>query len=291
MTSKAEYLRRYVEGTKGKKTKRRVKKKANLAVHDDDVDWRSLAPASKKNNVHDVECDSPEEAPLIAEFKDDSVQKWLPVSKGPNATNQTEDHELYPDRSLDKRRDRPMRKRMDSPDVSPSDLSPPRRSKPVDVNYPSDLGESSSDLSPPRMKRYRDGDISPPRKKRMAQRGGKRRLQSPGICTNEDLHSSSAQNNRRFRKESWSDVDDHTLPKRDNESQFTSAGSLENGSKSVKGTQNISRSLSVSGNDAKTVYRDKDGRKVDLDQEKIREEQEKTLKDKENEKFLLWGRG
>lgn len=50
MASKAEYLKKYLSGPSSepneekRKKKRKAKKTKNVTVHDDDLDWKKLAP-------------------------------------------------------------------------------------------------------------------------------------------------------------------------------------------------------------------------------------------------------
>ena len=78
MTSKHTYLKRYMSkdggnqeyGEKAKKKKRKKtsqnKTGGNLAILDDDVDWRSLVPHSKGDSSGE---DDPEDKPLVAEVR------------------------------------------------------------------------------------------------------------------------------------------------------------------------------------------------------------------------------
>lgn len=79
MSSKLEYLKKYMSkddsgggGKEGKAKKRKKKVKSsksksrgNLAILDDDVDWRSLVPESKGGSS--AEEDDPEDKPIVAE--------------------------------------------------------------------------------------------------------------------------------------------------------------------------------------------------------------------------------
>ena len=78
MTSKLTYLQKYMskDGKHqeyGKTTKKKKRKKpsqnktgGNLAILDDDVDWRSLMPHSKGDSSGE---DDPEDKPLVAEVR------------------------------------------------------------------------------------------------------------------------------------------------------------------------------------------------------------------------------
>ena len=367
-STKAEYLKRYLEGTGEKKKKKRVKKRINLAVHDDDVDWRTLMPVSVEGDQSDSDENDPDDAPLIAEFKDESVRKWQPLSN----TNIMEEEKKG---SVRKRR-------MDSPDMSPprrkvsddlspprqrrslsSDLSPPRRGdestrRTADHSPPCRKGSVSSDLSPPRegdsspprrrrslssdlsppgrgnkstrrvgdhspshRKRSVSPDLSPPRRgkesnrhrerdisqsqRRQETRGGikKRRPLSPGIISTSRSKKLQGQKNDDTERKLDNEQDLHRGAEIARKSNNTSAA--ENGegvavrmvSSKTDDHENAQEPLLhgldsiMSGRHAETVYRDKEGRKIDPKLERIKAEQEERQKQEENEKFMLWGRG
>ena len=138
MSSKLEYLQRYMSDGKKKKRKKVEKKVArNLAVLDDDIDWRALAPKD------DVDLEDPDEAPVVAEIRDESANavKWQPIKSHGNEEG-SGDEGLNEDLSPPRR--------------STEDLSPPRK-------------RVSDDLSPPRRRKEKffdsaERDISPPRR-------------------------------------------------------------------------------------------------------------------------------
>lgn len=337
MTTKAEYLKRYLESTSDKKRKKRLKKRSNLAVHDDDVDWRSLAPANKDDNHSGKEDNDPDEAPLIAEFKDDSVKKWQPLlsTRATAFENKSEDSNGSW-KEIDVKRDR-----MDSLDLSPprmtrlsdEDLSPPRqkRSSSSDLSPPRRTRLSDENLSPPRQKRSSSSDLSPPRRGSVKRRkmgettvssektklkDKRRRPLSPDVI-------SSLGSNRSRRLDSDTD-NDHSPPRRKKVKQDLSkdggvgtttvsqaegitARMVSNKKASIKISEEIQREnilvknqqkeycegldLTISSKHAETVYRDKEGRRIDPKLEMLKKEQEERLMQKENEKFALWGRG
>lgn len=126
MTTGVSYLKRYLEGSCREKNKKRLKKRSNLAVYDDDVDWKYSITSTQDKNKSEVEENDPDEAPTIAGIKDDTVTKWQPV------TSVGDEHKQ-------------KRKRMDSPDLSP------KRKKERGANTPiRKARSSSSDLSPQR---------------------------------------------------------------------------------------------------------------------------------------------
>ena len=311
MTTKAEYLKKYLDSNGDKKKKKRIKKRSNLAVHDDDIDWRSLQPV--QNDHSDKDENDLDEAPLVAEFKDDSVRKWQPVSN----IESKDEHSI---RSKSGQR----KVRMDSPDMSPrrrnelsdvDDLSPPRQRRSV-----------SSDLSPPRQRRSVSPDLSPPRRGMKAQnvrdlkrgprtssRGQKRRPPSPDVISSrlgsKDLntdglladHSPPKRRNRRDSSDDDSfNVTRHSQTQgttirmaSDKKTDSRNAEELKLDMNSAKNKQEAyyQKTGVVSGQHTETVYRDKEGRRIDPKLEKVKKEQAEKMMHEENEKFTSWGRG
>ena len=187
MTSKAEYLKKYLSKDDGgdveakrkaKKKKKVLKKHSNFAILDDDIDWRAVAP--KHTGDSDVEEDDPDEAPVVAEFRDETLPtKWQPMGPGSNP-EQLSAHDPS-DLSPPRRSGSGRMGGVAGADLSPprrvhdsaSDLSPPRRRKrthPASDDSPATRKHTPADTSPPRKSRWdqrispRSGDISPPRK-------------------------------------------------------------------------------------------------------------------------------
>ena len=143
MSSKLDYLQKYLSKEeradgKGKKRKKKVKKRSNVAILDDDVDWKELVPkpgeiaddlepegdpgkrahvnASRDHTVHYSEY-----APSVADVKDeaeeeDKKSKWKTVFQDDRFSPAPSD--FSPPR-------RPKRQRHDSPDQQSLISSPP----------------------------------------------------------------------------------------------------------------------------------------------------------------------
>ena len=125
MSSKLEYLKRYSTNSGGRKKKRGAKAKSNYSIIDDDISWKSDTQPEVKYD------DDPDDAPLVAELRDESVCKWQPLS---TLEEKADEHGTA------------HRKRTREGGEQLSDLSPPRRSTHVE----SDPGPPNNDLSPPR---------------------------------------------------------------------------------------------------------------------------------------------
>ncbi|CAJ1063962.1 BUD13 homolog [Xyrichtys novacula] len=224
-----------------------------------------------------------------------------------------------PDISPKRRRhDSPVRKtRHDSPDVSPPrrgrhdspDLSPPRQQSgksgkvqnkdlsPVRRKHSPSLSkktqkrhDSDSDQSPPRKKPVKggasDSDQSPPRRHTKT-RGGSDSDQSPP----------------RRRQQSGKDSDgDLSPPRRLGQSQETrmlsggkaglvSVDVLRREQEENRRRERNNRPLEDESRNAETVFRDKSGKRRDLDSE--REEQKRKAGEKaaKDEKYSQWGKG
>ena len=372
MTSKADYLKKYLSTddlVEGKK-KKRIKKRANLAIHDDDVDWRSLVP---KNKLGSEDEGDPDEAPLVAEFKDESVQKnpkWQPLAEdedmdlSPPRRRQFDSPDLSPPRGQNRKRHDPRdddlspprkqtkssrtsrnmspdlritsrnsrrsrvrhdspdetlmehpldsaviggrrRQRHDSGDISPprrtrhdsGDISPPRRTRrdSGDISPPRKTRRDSGDISPPRRTRRDSGDISPPRRKRHD--SGDISPPRRTVQDSEDLSPPRVGANFSTVRRSRPSTD--ISKSKDRMTSGARAGlqnaqALKEENALVRKKQeDYFKSLdpSVSGKHAETVYRDKQGRKVDPKLEKLRKKEKEKEMEEENEKFMTWGKG
>lgn len=126
-SSKLEYLKRYEGNASTSKKKKRVKKFSNFTILDDDAPSWEDVQSSREGHL-----DDPEDAPVVADMKDDSIIKWQPLSTA--------------DSFSDKNNQNTSSKMVE-------DLSPPRRTKKKSINQRhQDIGEAS-DLSPPRSKK------------------------------------------------------------------------------------------------------------------------------------------
>ncbi|XP_056295680.1 BUD13 homolog [Pseudoliparis swirei] len=320
--SKAEYLKRYLSADKdGKKAKGKLKKKLRkmhekgLIIVDDDIGWKQMV-------IEENEEDE-EEAPVITEVVDDrpddvkqleafrTSDRWKVI--GADEIEDVEGSDLpEPVESSGSRHDSPdasppRRGRHDSPDASPSgrgrhdspNLSPQRRqsgkskeekdSSPA-RRKPNKSRSPNSQRSPlaKRTQNRHDSDLdqSPPRKK--TQKGGA---------------SDSDQSPPRRRPRSGKNSDeDLSPPRRPGQSQgprmlsggkagLVSADVLRNEQEENRRREKNNKPLEDESRNAQTVFRDKTGKKRDLEterEEKKRKDGEKAAK---AEKYAQWGRG
>ena len=162
------------------------------------------------------------------------------------------------------------RSRHDSPDISPPrkgrsrhdspDISPPRKGR---------SGHDSRDISPPRKgpNRHNSSDISPPRKQRRIP----------------DMHSSrSVSSDGKNQMLSGAKVG--LQPAHGLKDEVRAA-------KEAKEKYYRNLDASLSGRNAETVYRDKEGKRVNPKMEKILTREEERKKLEEDERFAQWGRG
>ncbi|CAG00506.1 unnamed protein product [Tetraodon nigroviridis] len=325
--SKAEYLKRYLSAENDvKKTKGKIKKKRRkitgkgLKIVDDDIDWKQMVKEEEE-----VE-DDDEEAPVIAEVIDERPEevkqmevfrtgnRWKVI--GADETEDTvEENENEPESqkpdplSKKSRKNSPVRKtRHDSPDISPPrkirhdspDVSPPRKAR-----------HDSPDLSPPRQhagksgaKRVQrrhdsDSDQSPPRKK--TEERASDSDQSPprkGPRTSRGSDSDQSPPRRQPRKGKESD-EDLSPPRRPGQKHMLSGGKaglvsgelLRKEQEENRRKEKHNQPLEDDSRNAKTVFRDKSGKRRDLEserEEQRRKAEEKAIKD---EKYAQWGIG
>lgn len=219
------------------------------------------------------------------------------------------------------------RTRHDSPDISPPrrnrhdspDASPPRRSRhdSPEISPPRRSRLDSPDLSPPRhsgkfvklkgrkaQKRHdSDSDQSPPRKK-STKREASDSDQSPprrGSRARPDSESDQSPPRKRPQNRKSSD-EDLSPPRRPGQSHgermlsggkagLVSVDVLRKEQEENRRRDRNNRPLEEESRNAQTVFRDKSGKRRDLDSE--REEQKKKAGEQaaKDEKYAQWGRG
>ncbi|XP_033098003.1 BUD13 homolog isoform X2 [Anneissia japonica] len=217
----------------------------------------------------------------------------------------------------------PPRRRQNTRHDSGSDLSPPRRRQIARHDSGSDQSpprrrqntrhDSESDQSPPRRKNTRHdsgSDLSPPRKRQNAKHDSGSD-QSPPRRKNTRHDSGTDQSPPRKRPDvRWLSSTDHSHTA-DNKRKFdrnpklekTSTGravGLQDAASMKKENEKRRKSDKaalkrvddeLSGRNASTVYRDKSGRKRDLNVEKLKHTEELKRKEEESKQFREWGRG
>ncbi|XP_041656529.1 BUD13 homolog [Cheilinus undulatus] len=202
----------------------------------------------------------------------------------------------------------PRRSRHDSPDLSPprqqsgksgkvqsKDLSPARRKRSPDPHRPQ--------LSKKAQKRHdSDSDQSPPRKRPLKGEASDSD-QSPPRRATKTRGSDSDQSPPRRRPQSGKDSDgDLSPPHRPGQSQGTrmlsggkaglvSGDVLRKEQEENRRKERHNQPLEDESRNAQTVFRDKSGKRRDLDSE--REEQKRKAGEKaaKDEKYAQWGRG
>ncbi|XP_061608241.1 BUD13 homolog [Phyllopteryx taeniolatus] len=315
--SKAEYLKRYLSNDDdAKKSKGKLKKKhrkvpgKGLKIVDDDIDWRQMV--AEENEVEEDD----EEAPVIAEVIDErpddvrmleafrSSSRWKVIGEDENEEEDIQSEDLAKQSSGRKTRH-------DSPDASPprrarhdsSDISPPRKKR-----------HNSPDISPPRRKRHDSPDMSPPRQR--SRKSGK--VQStPAIRQGSDSDQSPPRKKQqKGRRDSDSDQspprrgqrsgkmsDDNLSPPRrmgqtegssmlsGGKAGLISSDVLRKEKEEARRRDGNNRELENASRHAQTVFRDKSGKKRDLESE--REEQKRKAGEKavKDEKYAQWGKG
>ena len=253
MTSKVDYLKRYSKGLK--KKKKRTGKNSNISIIDDDINWKS------DDTIRSEVDDSDDDAPLIAEVRDDSVLKWQPLL--------VEDKTPCPD------------------------TSPPRKKK----AFMRDLNTKSEDLSPPR--RVHD-DLSPPRIR--SSKTSKEDNKSEEEKNYGRIRGHSSTPARTIRKDSKSqirtkDYKNSQSPPREQDGLNPPRGinrtrpceiPKDPTPRVVNKIQNQDPKEHEDTTHVKTVYRDRTGKKVEVDYKKEGKLVEESIND---EKFMEWGRG
>ena len=372
MASKADYLKKYISSeagdSGGKKKKIRMKKRANLAILDDDVDWRSTVPKDDRMD------DDPEEAPAVAEVHDEAApKKWQPLkgttreaeSRGasrspgrqrdvdlspprrghsvdrsardrhatPDAnsprTRKSEHHEKHAPRGKRARHDSPETgdllgstghdlphpggvpdvsppRRPRTPDASPPrrqhgtpDASPPRRPMTPDASPPRRGNPRAPDASPPRRGNPRTPDASPPRRGHPRAPDAsppQRRTHGANPPPRRDQNPYPDKRRPHGRPPSPQVLEDSERVKMASGGtsglQTSEQLRLENmAARENQATLYKDLAPEVSGKGAETVYRDKEGKRLDPKLERLKKRQEEREKMENDAQFMEWGRG
>ena len=304
MSSKADYLKKYLSrgGKSRPKKKKGSVRKANLAIHDDDVDWSSIAPRMEDCELEE---DDPDAAPVVASFKDESVRKWMPVETFDTVKNRIpgtkEPLEMSTEASVHYH---------SSPesDLDPIRINTEDHRHTAYVALQDSHQESDSDLSPPRCIADTREDLSPPREKKNAL---VRQPTSPNVISGSKQKQlvNGSPPLKRSRHDSVSPpgtpklVSQHfhsgphrkEYPHSNQEENNVVPGSISEASNHNYLGERTSKSSTIKENEhgryAETVYRDKYGKKIDSKLEKIKKREEERKKDESNEVFMEWGRG
>ncbi|XP_052553382.1 BUD13 homolog isoform X6 [Tympanuchus pallidicinctus] len=217
----------------------------------------------------------------------------------------------------------PRRKRHDSPDLSPPrrkrhdspDLSPPRRKRhdSPDPSPPKRQRHDSPDLSPERVssamgkkgcqvsdasrveKLRRDSDSPPPR--RGTQNASEADL-SPQRKNHRALPSGKGQRGSRSPPDLSRHryPDDKGSPKKTKmmsgvKAGLVSADVLRKEQQELRKQERSSKHLEEESRHTETIFRDKSGRKRDLEQERLEQKQKDAAKSERDEQYARWGKG
>ncbi|KAK3555269.1 hypothetical protein QTP86_014875 [Hemibagrus guttatus] len=153
--------------------------------------------------------------------------------------------------------------------VPDSDLSPARR-------RPNTRQDSDSDLSPPRKRaqggRGSDSDLSPPRKRPQDKSGSDsdlsppRRARAPDAQMGPQMLSGGA-------------------------AGLVSSETLRKEQEEIRKREKLNRPLEEESRHAETVFRDKTGKKRDLESERAEQSRKAREKAEKDEKYAQWGKG
>ncbi|XP_042687914.1 BUD13 homolog isoform X2 [Centrocercus urophasianus] len=292
--------------------------------------WKLLGDQNEDSQSSDISApakpttrqqrhDSPDLSPPRQERNDSP--KLLPCKQ-----RQGDSPDLSPPRR--KRHDSPdlsppRRKRHDSPDLSPPrrkrhdspDLSPPRRKRhdSPDPSPPKRQRHDSPDLSPERVssamgkkgcqmtdasrveKLRRDSDSPPPR--RGTQNASEADL-SPQRKNHRALPSGKGQRGSRSPPDLSRHryPDDKGSPKKAKmmsgvKAGLVSADVLRKEQQELRKQERSSKHLEEESRHTETIFRDKSGRKRDLEQERLEQKQKDAAKSERDEQYARWGKG
>ncbi|XP_061755361.1 BUD13 homolog [Nerophis ophidion] len=311
------------------KKKRRKPAGKGLKIVDDDIDWKQMVTVEDKQAEDDDEeapviaeviDDRPEEVRRMEVFRTGSRWKVIGEDDGDGPPEEDGDSPARKTRHDSPEASPPGRARHDSPDVSPprrkrhdsSDQSPPRqqagksakeRSKDSSPAKRKQTSSSSRRRSPggsrPATRRHSDSDQSPPRKR--TQKGGasdsdrsppRKRTQKGGA-------SDSDQSPPRRRAAS---DDDLSPPRRSGQAEdkrvlsgrragLISSDVLRKEKDEERRRDGDNWHLENQSRHAQTVFRDKSGKKRDLESEREEKKRKAAEKAAKDEKYAQWGKG
>ncbi|XP_062392065.1 BUD13 homolog [Sardina pilchardus] len=165
------------------------------------------------------------------------------------------------------------------------DLSPPRKKGP-------NRRASDSDQSPPRRRpqtgRGSDSDLSPPRKKRQGGRGSDSDLSPPRRRPQGGGGSDSDLSPPRRRASP-----DSQAPRMlsGGAAGLVSVETLRKEQEEIRRREKHNKPLEEESRNAQTVFRDKSGRKRDIDAERQEQSRKAGEKAEKDEKYAQWGKG
>ena len=354
MSSKAEYLKKYISGSSQRKKRKKSKltgptKLSRTKIVDDDVDWREIAPEIKSEDEEEFVADE-ESKPQVAEIIDEQriaaeKMKWKQVSETlgkrddrsdissddepPARTRDRHDSDESPPRRHGKedsdepppRRETGMKETYDSDESPPrrrgkedSDESPPRRKTGMKETYDSDeslprrRGKEDSDESPPRKEETYDSDESPPRRRgredsdespprrksalKVTYDSDKSPPRTGNRGDSEKLHPRRQEDSDESRRRRKRQGHTQSFPGKQSGLQTAAVLREENKLTREREKEMIEKmDRGMSGRGAETVFRDKEGRRIDPKLEKIKQKHAEEEIAKQAEKYKKWGRG
>ncbi|XP_069577946.1 BUD13 homolog isoform X2 [Brachyistius frenatus] len=313
--------------SKGKiKKKRRNLPEKGLKIVDDDIDWKQMVQEPTEIEEDEEEApviaevidDRPEEVKQLEAFR--TSNRWkvigadededIEAGKGRDSADESPPRRSRHDSSDESP---PRSSRHDSPDLSPSmqksgkvqskDSSPARKKPSSSL---SSKKHSPDAQQPPLAKRSQnrhdsDSDQSPPRKKTVKGQASEADQSPPRRRLKTRRGSDSDQSPPRRRPKSARDSDgDLSPPRRPGQSQGMLSGGkaglvsvdvLRKEQEENRRRDRNNQPLEDESRNAQTVFRDKSGKRRDLDSE--REEQKKKAGEKaaKDEKYAQWGKG
>lgn len=324
MSSIADYLaKKYLSSDdKKKKKKKRVKRPENATtfIYDDEISFQKKSiddsiKEEEKERIANMKKDIQPEVNVMDKFKKQDESSWISINDGidentkknnekdkigidkspsPSLSPPRKSRRIYSDNEDEQikqgRQSRSYsRSRSRSRSISRSSSgSPPRRRKRV---Y-SDDEEEENEVKPSRRhdsySRSRSRSVSSSRERSQ----GKRRVYSDDESDNEkDRKKGSERLNKTTKNNQNKDI-----PKMSDGSLagLQAGKSLKLEAKRKKQMQDeilAKMNPEESGKSAKTIYRDKYGKKVDLSVERARLAKEQRKKEEEEQKDMVWGKG
>ncbi|XP_030638139.1 BUD13 homolog [Chanos chanos] len=265
--------------------------------------WRVMGAPNdefQEEKIHGARHDSPDASPAqrIQHDSPDFSPKRNCYHNSPDLSLQRKNRHDSPNLSPQRNR------RHDSPDLSPQrkshhdspDLSPQRKRR-----------HDSPDLSPPRQRpgggnrRYDSTSPSPPRKLTKTSHSGSHKQDSSKWCPRTQPSSDSDLSPPRRGAQAGRDSDSDLSPpcRTQNATRMLSGGAaglvsvetLKKEQDEIRRREKQNQPLEEDSRNAETVFRDRSGRRRDLESERVEQSRKAGEKAEKDEKYAQWGKG
>ncbi|ORY20804.1 hypothetical protein LY90DRAFT_676565 [Neocallimastix californiae] len=290
MSSIADYIAKNYLSTDKKKKKKKIKKKTTTIIHDDEDSLFKIKKDESDNEEKErkrvlneaLKKEKEKQDEVLSKFKTANESSWVTIDEGNRTDNSNDDEDRERKRNTNQS---PLNKRKriysDDESVDSRSSSPTQRRKRIYSDDESSVSRSRS--------RSRSRSLGPHKKRKRVYSD-----EESSISRSRSRSRSRSKSRSRSRSNS-SGSGSGIVRMSDGSLAGLQAGKdlkLDAKRKQKAQQEMLARMTSEeSGKNAKTIYRDKYGKKVDLAVEKARLAEEERKKEAEAEKDMVWGKG